>query len=58
MNPQTLKPRARVTHKFGRSLWRVTFPGSHIGYVSSTLAGALAVAHRCRLARLIGRRDA
>lgn len=58
MNLQTLKPRARITHSYGKPVWRVTFPDSPTGFISRTLDGAVAVAYRCRLARLIGNKDA
>jgi hypothetical protein len=58
MNLQTTKPRARIVYSYGKPVWRLTFPGSHTGFVGSTLDAAIAVAYRCRLARITGRRDA
>jgi hypothetical protein len=53
MNLQTIKPRAsRVRHGFGagvRDLWRVSFPGSNVGFLAASLEQALDMAYRARL---------
>lgn len=53
MNLQTIKPRASRVHRdFGagvRYLWRVSFPGSNVGFLAATLGQALDIACRARL---------
>lgn len=58
----TRKPRARPmtyilpdgTHYKG---WRATFPGWAVGFVSSTLEGALRLAHRMHATRINAARN-
>jgi hypothetical protein len=59
MNLQTVKPRARcIIQADGRPVWKVRFPGWEPKFVSSKLGVAVAMAYRCRLVRITGRRDA
>jgi hypothetical protein len=59
VNLQTVKARAslvRVDLGAGaRTLWRVSFPGSNVGFNAATLLKAIEMAYRARLALITAR---